>query len=196
MNKPEKIFDGLLVLQYQNGDKKALSLLVNRWHTKLCKQAYFYTKDIGIAKDIAQDSWSVIIKRIASLKEPNSFGSWALTIVNRKAIDWTRKNKRNKEKLQTYYENSQVNHDRKINNNNIEDDHTNITNSTTKVVLDTIKKLPKNQQIILRLFYVEEYSIFEISNILTISKGTVKSRLFYAREKLKSHLNLPKGKTK
>ena len=44
MNKPEKIFDGLLVLQCQNGDKKSFSLLVKRWHHKLCKQAYFTQK--------------------------------------------------------------------------------------------------------------------------------------------------------
>ncbi len=195
MNKTEKIFDGLLVLQCQNGNKKAFSLLVKRWHNKLCKQAFFYTKDIDISKDIAQDSWNVIIKRIEGLKEPNSFGSWALTIVNRKAIDWLRRNKKNEEKLYTYYENSHINSDPEINNKNVENDN-NITNNTAKNVLNVIKKLPKNQQIILTLFYVEEYSILEISNILTISKGTVKSRLFYAREKLKSHLNLLKGKTK
>ena len=196
MNKREKIFDGLLVLQCQNGSKKAFSLLVKRWHNKLCKQAFFYTKDIDLSKDIAQDSWNVIIRRIASLKEPNSFGSWALTIVNRKAIDWLRKHKKNEKKLHTYYENSQINHDTEINNNLIEDGDNNITDDTAKTVLNVIKKLPKNQQIILTLFYVEEYSILEISSILSISKGTVKSRLFYAREKLKSHLNLPKGKTK
>ncbi len=188
MIKPEKIFDGLLVLQCQNGDKKAFSLLVKRWHAKLCTQAYFYLKDKDIAKDIAQDSWSVIIKKINSLKDPNSFGAWALTITNRKAIDWLRKHEVNRGKVQTYYENSRVNYDTEIDNNTIEDDH-------TKIVLNAIKKLPENQQIILRLFYVEEYAIHEISNILNISKGTVKSRLFYAREKLKSHLNLLKGKT-
>ncbi len=196
MNKTEKIFDGLLVLQCQNGDKKAFSLLVKRWHNKLCKQAFFYTKDIDISKDLAQDSWNVIIKRIEDLKEPNSFGSWALTIVNRKAIDWLRQHKKNEEKLYAYYENSHINYDTEINNNHIEDGNNNITDDTAKIVLNIIKKLPKNQQIILTLFYVEEYSILEISNILTISKGTVKSRLFYAREKLKSHLNLLKGKTK
>ena len=99
-----------------------------------------------------------------------------------------RKYKKNEEKLHTYYENLEVNHDADSNNNSNDDN--------TKIVLNAIKKIPENQQIILRLFYVEEYSILEISNILYISKGTVKSRLFYAREKLKSHLNLLKGKTK
>jgi len=118
-----------------------------------------------------------LLKKIYSLKEANSFGNWALTIVNRKVIDWTRKNKRNKEKLHTYYKDSQENNDTD-NTYNTNDDH-------RENILRAIKKLPENQQIIMRLFYVEDCSILDISNILNISKGTVKSRLFYAREKLK-----------
>ena len=48
---------------------------------------------------------------------------------------------------------------------------------------------PKEKQDIIRLFYAEEYSITEISAFLKIPIGTVKSRLFKAREKLKSILN-------
>ena len=46
--------------------------------------------------------------------------------------------------------------------------------------------LPEGQQIVLKLFYTEEYSLIEICEILGLSLGTVKSRLFYAREKLKT----------
>lgn len=185
MNKPEKIFDGLLVLQYQNGDKKALALLVKRWHIKMCKQAYWYTKDSDVAKDIAQDSWSSILKHIYTLKNTNSFGSWALTIVNRKAIDWIRKEKNTDEKLHRFYENSKAKYDTKENCNSIDNDPTIVANDRTKIIINAIKNLPNNQQIIIRMFYLEEYTIQEIGVILEISKGTVKSRLFYAREKLK-----------
>ncbi len=185
MNKPEKIFDGLLVLQYQNGDKKALALLVKRWHVKMCKQAYWYTKNIDVAKDIAQDSWGVILKNMHSIKDTNSFGSWALTIVNRKAIDWIRRSKKTNEKLYQFYENSKANYETIENNNNIDIDSNIVTINRTKTIISAINNLPENQQIIIRMFYLEEYTIQEISVILKISKGTVKSRLFYAREKLK-----------
>ena len=52
-------------------------------------------------------------------------------------------------------------------------------------LLKAIKKLPEQQQIVIRLFYVEDYTLKEISEILNISIGTAKSRLFHAREKLK-----------
>jgi RNA polymerase sigma-70 factor (ECF subfamily) len=188
MIKHKKAFDGLLVLQCQNGDKKAFSLLVKRWHIKLCEQAFWYVKDLDIAKDIAQDCWTIILKRIYNLQEPNSFGSWALTIVYRKSIDWLRKEKNVDKKLHDYYEDSKTNYDTVENNTIISNDTIFTHNDTINVIMNAIKDLPQNQQIILRLFYLEECSINEIASILKITTGTVKSRLFYAREKLKSIL--------
>ncbi len=188
MTKPEKIFDGLLVLQYREGSKKALSLLVKRWHTKLCKHAYYYVKDTDVAKDIVQDSWRAILKDLATLKDVNSFGNWALIIVNRKAIDYLRSKQKTDERLHQYYENKKMNYDTTKTTHINTDDHNLVTDDRTEIIMNGIKKLPDNQRIILRLFYLEEYSILEICKILEISKGTVKSRLFYAREKLKSIL--------
>jgi len=195
MNNSEKIVDGKLVLQCRNGDKKAFSLLVKRWHQKFCKQAYWYTKDKDLAKDIAQESWIIIFRKLDTIKDPNSFGSWALSILNRKAIDALRKEKRIDTKSHSYHENPQVENDAIENNKNVDNCNNNIDTDSSRIIMNSIKKLPENQQVVLRLFYVEEYSVVEISSILKVSKGTVKSRLFYAREKLKSHLNLPKGKT-
>ena len=65
----------------------------------------------------------------------------------------------------------------------------NDTNETLKKeLLKAIKNLVEHQQTVLRLFYVEAYSLKEIGNILNIPVGTAKSRLFHAREKLKETL--------
>jgi RNA polymerase sigma factor (sigma-70 family) len=56
------------------------------------------------------------------------------------------------------------------------------------LVQKAILSLPANQQVVLRLFYTEGYSLNEISDILEIAVGTVKSRLFHGREKLKTIL--------
>jgi len=52
-----------------------------------------------------------------------------------------------------------------------------------------IQQLPMSQRIVLSMFYMENLSLAEISSVLDVSKGTVKSRLFYAREKLKTIIN-------
>jgi len=154
MRKPGNIFDGLLVLQAQSGDKKALSLLVRRWHPKMYRQAYWYTKDPDKAKDIVQDSWSVILKKIYKLNNTNSFGSWVLTIVNRRAIDAIRSSKRINEKLHTYYEHSKLNYDNNKDNFETNADRTTLADDHSKVIVNAIRSLPDNQELIIRMFYL------------------------------------------
>lgn len=55
-------------------------------------------------------------------------------------------------------------------------------------IIQGIRLLPIEQQEVIKLFYTEEYSLKEIAEILRIKHGTVKSRLFHAREKLKTIL--------
>ena len=176
MKNAKKIFEGLLVLQYLSGSKKAFSLLVKRYNSKMCNHAYWFIYDKDIAKDIVQDSWGIIIKKLPYLKKPNSFGSWAMQIVTRKSIDYLNKNNRDREKLKDYYNEPKVDNDL---------DH---KESDLIKVHEAIKGLPQDQQVVLRLFYLEEYSLKEISEILDKSEGTVKSRLYHAREKLKTIL--------
>ncbi|GAA4277972.1 sigma-70 family RNA polymerase sigma factor [Aquimarina mytili] len=161
-------------MQCQLGNKKAMELLVQRWHGRFCKQAYWYTNDIEVSKDVAQDSWSKILQKIHSLKDPNKFGSWALTIVTRCAIDWQRKHKKEQENINFY---------QKVNTSS--QAHQDNDDMVFILLKKSIKELPKNQQIVLHLFYIEEYSIKQISKIMDVSTGTIKSRLFNAREKLK-----------
>ena len=171
-----KVFDALLVLQYQAGDKTALGILVKRYHKKFCSHAYWYTHDFDASKDIVQDCWGIIIKKLGNLRDPNCFSSWALRIITRKSLDFLNQNKSKRGKLKQFH---QAKYEIIL-----EDD-----NNPDLVGLHVaIRSLSKNQQIVLRLFYTQEYSLIEISEILDISIGTVESRLFHSREKLKTIL--------
>lgn len=177
MNKKQRLRDCKLILDYQSGNTDALSILVQHWHKTFCDKAYWLVKDADVAKDIAQDSWGVIISKIGQLKNPESFGGWALRIVYTKSINWINSNKRLHQNLENYkYEQEIIDLER--------------TDDTLikEALLKMIKTLPENQQVVIRLFYLQEYSLKEISDILNISVGTAKSRLFHAREKLKGIL--------
>ena len=176
MGDTKKIFDALLVLQHQTGNKKAFPLLVNRYHVKMCRHAFWYTHDLSISQDIAQESWSVILKKIGNLKDPNSFGSWAMRIVTRKSLDYLNKNNRERLVLKDLYQNKTE--------DNPEDNRASQL-AQLKVAITT---LPEDHRQVLHLFYIEEYSLKEIGEILEIATGTVKSRLYHAREKLKTIL--------
>lgn len=181
MKKAKQMRDADLVKNHQSGDKTSLPILVERWHLQFCKLAFWIVKDADVAKDIAQESWSVIIKKLADLKEPKKFKSWAISIVNRKAIDWIRtKNIENRKLVKFYNENK----------TKTEGSFSTVDDNLVlrKTLLKSIEKLSVEQQMVLKLFYTQSYSLREISEILKISLGTVKSRLFHAREKLKTIL--------
>lgn len=166
--------DTVLIEKYKLGDSKVLPILVTRWHKIFCNKAYWVVKDADIAKDIAQDSWLTIINKIDHLENPERFKGWALRIVYTKSIDYIKKSNLERIRLNSLkYEEYVELLDKK------ED------NAIKKKLFEAIRSLPIEKQNVIRLFYVESYSLKEISEILNISVGTVKSRLFQAREKLK-----------
>lgn len=71
--KSNQSIDEELVEAYKAGDKSALATLVKRWHKVFCDKAYWLVKDKDAAKDIAQDSWTVIIQKIDTLNDPKQF---------------------------------------------------------------------------------------------------------------------------
>ena len=179
MNKNKILSDATLVVNYQNGDKKTISLLVKRWHVSFCNYAFWIVKDVDLAKDIAQESWTIIINKLVDLKEPEKFKSWAISIVNRKAIDYIRTKNREQKKIQQFYNEKTV-------ESSVADIADNL--ALKQKLLKAIEKLSEAQQMVVKLFYVEAYSLKEISELLSVSIGTTKSRLFHAREKLKTTL--------
>lgn len=171
-----KVLEELLLIKSQQGDRKALSLLVKKWHPKVVRHAQFIVHDHEAAQDIAQECWHSVVKGLSRLQDPSRFGSWILRITHNKAIDWIRKNKKEPEEelLEVYKDTGET-------------DLPELSSEMTEV--EKVKKiltiLPDQHRLILTLFYLEEQSLKDISRILSLPKGTVKSRLFYARELLK-----------
>lgn len=177
MFKTNSDSDEKLVRQLQSGDMKALPQLVKRWHKDFCTKAYWLTKDPDLSKDIAQDCWRIIIDKIADLKDPKNFKSWAFRIVYSKSFDALRDIQRKRNELQWYaYSQTEV------------EEEPSDDSELKKKLLKQIKALPEHQQTVIRLFYVEDYSLKEIGKLLNISVGTAKSRLFHARETLKTKI--------
>jgi len=166
---PNQVFDELLVMQYQAGDQKALELLIKRWNPKIMVYALRNINDQQGAEDVAQEVWLAAIKGVHRLHNHTKIGSWLLGITHNKSMDWIKKN-------------AKIDHSITIENSpTIE-----LTSDDQIIKMrQAIQELKLEQRNILTLFYLEGYSLIEISEILKISKGTVKSRLYYARESLK-----------
>ena len=159
--------DQLLVMDAQDGSARAMDGLVKRWQKRLWRHARRLTGDREAAWDVTQSAWYDIIRRLRKLHDPAGFPAWAYKITTCKSIDWIKKKKRNK---------SVPLEDLEVMASDVK---------TTSDIEEFIAKLDIDKRAVLSLYYFEELSIAEISEILKIPAGTVKSRLHTARNELK-----------
>ncbi|MEP5610972.1 MAG: sigma-70 family RNA polymerase sigma factor [Cyclobacteriaceae bacterium] len=178
MRTSDRIIDEWLVINCQQGDRKALELLVKRWDSRILKRAYITTQDYSASKDIAQDAWITIIKKLRSLKDPGAFEWWSLRIATTKSIDWIRANQLSRKRDET----------RRMAQEDFMETQAAPAEEIIVSLRAAIQELPEGQQQVVRMFYQENLNILNIARILDLPTGTVKSRLFQARERLKKIL--------
>lgn len=184
MYKKSQILDEWLVLKAQEGDQQAFRQLVIKWHKKLLYQSHIRTKDWHEAEDIVQEVWQWVLGNLNKLKETSKFGAWIRTIVDRRSIDWVRKQQ--KQRDNQYLIANGFNETDQLSLTDTFDTATDTHENQLKVLELTLNQLNAESKLVLVLYYLESHSIESIAGILNIPKGTVKSRLFHAREKLKS----------
>ena len=165
----------MLVMDAQDGDRKAMEQLVGRWQKRLWQHAYRMTCDQQGAWDITQQTWYDIIRKLRKLHDPAKFKAWAYKITTCKSIDWIKKkNKSRQRQIDTFDIFPAVSQD--------------------EIGLkELMNKLTIAKKAVLSLYYFEQLSIPEISMVMKIPTGTVKSRLHNARSELKElWLNMEK----
>lgn len=168
----EQIVDEILVMDCQSGRAKALDLLVSRWQKRLWRYACRLTGDAEGAWEVTQESWLGIVRGIRRLNDPALFRPWAYRIVTNKANDWIKqKIKRSPSELESPLE---------------PQGHDNQQIRETAADLEAILvRLGERSRTVLTLYYLEELDIAEITRVLNIPAGTVKSRLHTARAEFK-----------
>jgi len=169
MNQAEQ---DLLVLTAQDGNHRAFGLLVKLYHNKLYGFAFKLTSNRDVANDAVQNAWLKASKNLRKLKDPRAFKSWIYRLVRWSALDLVKKSNHDKKVLEEFYNEDFF-------SNEIENEFAN------SGLAELIEKLPNIEKQIIHLFYLDELTIKELSIILEIPVGTVKSRLFRARNLLK-----------
>ncbi len=154
------------------GDRHAFELLYKRWHPKLLRFAFRQTGDADAAKDIMQDAALLIAKNISRLDDPHKFSAWAYTIVRRRAADHINRKIKDRKGLASIAETAA---------------HVVPEMSDSDLsIRQAMRLLSPEDRLILTLFYVDGLKGPEMAAAMGIPLGTLKSRLFTARGKLKS----------
>ena len=162
-----------IIAQIKKGDKEAFAQLIEEYKLTIYKTAKAILKDEDDVCDAIQDTALSIYKSISNLKNEKYFKTWVIRITINKCYDIIAKNRLNSEKMEKvkFY-------DEEIHNSF---DKNVILKTDLETALNT---LDEDLRVTTVLYYYNDLSIAEISNILDIPKGTVKSRVSRAREKL------------
>lgn len=154
---------------------RALELLARRWHPRLLRDATYLTGDAEAARDVAQEAWIGIARGVRRLQDPARFRSWAHRIVVHKSRDWIRRERAKRHAVQRAADQA-------------EQPAAEQPRDDIARLRAALAELPADQRTVLSWFYLEEMSVREIAAALSIPAGTVKSRLYHARNALRSCL--------
>ena len=162
---------------FLEGDNEVFNTLIIRHRKKLTNFIIAYVKNIEIAEDIAQDSFLYMIINKVEYDFKYSFKTYLYTIAKSRALNYLKMNK------QTIYIDE-------IFNNNLDENIENnfIIKENYKVLIKTIKKLKKDYQMVIYLYFFQGFKYKEISKILNQSISKTKMAIHRAKKLLEKYL--------
>jgi len=193
-NNKYEFTDEELIAKFQNGDEGAFEELVHRYAGRLLNFVYRFVYDKKEAEDIVQDTFLRVYMNRHAYREIAKFSTWIYTIAANLAKTFLRKKKYRKVMFL-----SQMGPDENKDFEIKDEEEIRIIEKDMRVDEETIQrallKLPEHFKTILILRDIQELSYEEISNILEIPIGTVKSRINRARLRLQKEISkILKGK--
>jgi len=175
----EHILTEWLVVNCQLGDAEALQQLMKIWYPKLLRYAYRQLGDQQKAQDAVQITLEVVSKTIRRIKDPASFAKWVYQILQNKSVDILRQKQR-QDKIYNEYTQYQGIHNAVHHRVDKESDGFEFE--------QMLSGLEPHLYQLVHLHYLEGFSMLEISDLLAIPAGTVKSRLHQARKLIQRNL--------
>ena len=180
-----KITDEELIKKFQNGDRSSYNELVFRYKDRILNFIFRFTYDRTAAEDLTQDTFLKLYLKKDSYREISKFSTWLYTIASNLAKTELRKIKRRK----TYSISD-------LSNSDMEDkiftdphcDNKKIDKNENHLLNIAIQELEPDFRIIIILREIQELSYENISRILKLPLGTVKSRINRGKLKLREIL--------
>jgi len=170
----ERVYDELLVTLARSGDRTAANRLAARWYPRLMRTALRLVQDRTDAEEAVQEAWAGICRGWPRLSDPAMFPGWAFGILRRKCVDRIRKAQVERTRtapIETAPEPSQPHR------------------AELQIEIDqALAGLSHDHRLAAILYFGEELNLNEIAAVTGVPVGTAKSRIFKARQHLKSRL--------
>ncbi|OGQ99668.1 MAG: hypothetical protein A2505_09345 [Deltaproteobacteria bacterium RIFOXYD12_FULL_55_16] len=174
-----------LVRAFRQGDQQAFNRLVTLYQRKIYNLALGYVKQEDEAKDLTQDIFVTVFRQIDKLKDENKFGAWLYQL----ALNHCR-NRYQKLRRHGFFSSQSLEEPEtdphSSSGGTPEKDYE--RSNTARLVREAIASLTPAEKEVILLRDLQELSYEEISEILALPLGTVKSKLNRARLALKNRL--------
>lgn len=179
-----------LVRKARGGDLAAYDQLVQRYQERIYATVYHMTSNHEDANDIAQEAFIKAFRALKSFKGGSSFYTWLYRIAVNKTINFL-KQRKNKTQMSLNDLDFQAEHDPDL--------VALISDKTPRrdaglselqeKLNEAMQKLSDDHRMVVTLHDVQGLSHDEIADIMGCNIGTVRSRLFYARQQLQAYLS-------
>lgn len=181
--------EALLIADLCEGDETALAPLVEKYKRMVYRLAMQITKNHADADDVMQETFIKVYRSIRTFRKDAAFETWLYRIAVNEALNFVKRRERQREStLETASESeyeamtryrAQIDHDPHVHAEKAELRHH---------VTEAVNNLSLKHRTVVILHEFEGLTHAEIASILHCSEGTVRSRLHYARKKLRTLL--------
>ncbi len=184
----EQVTDQVLIERVQNGDKQAFNLLVIKYQNKVCNLISRYISNSGDVQDVAQEAFIKAYRALPSFRGESAFYTWLYRIAVNTAKNHVVARGRRPPATDVDAENAE-NYDnggalKEISN----PENLLLSEQLKQVVFSTIDSLPEDLKMAITLREIEGLSYEEIALVMECPVGTVRSRIFRARETVEKRI--------
>jgi RNA polymerase sigma-70 factor (ECF subfamily) len=185
----ENVFS--LVQRAKTGDLSAFDSLMVRYRQRLYAVIYNMTMNAEDAADLTQESFVKAFRSLSKFREKSSFYTWLYRIGVNLTLSFLKKRK-----IRQFFSFDQASNDGGMSKDLEAVSSTSSTsvkkalnNELHEKLNEALSKLSDKHRTIVVLFEIDGLGHKEIAKIMNCTAGTVRSRLFYAKQQLQSHLS-------
>ncbi len=180
--------DEELVLRVQQGDKSAYDLLVIKYQHRIIQLVNRYIKDPSDAQDVAQEAFIKAYRALGNFRGESAFYTWLYRIAINTAKNYLMSRSRRSADAQVdVLDAEQIEKAPQL--QGMETPERQLLNEEIVETIKTaIAKLPEEMRVAIMLREFEGMSYEEIAQAMDCPVGTVRSRIFRAREAIDSKL--------
>ncbi|MGH8652892.1 MAG: RNA polymerase sigma factor RpoE [Gammaproteobacteria bacterium] len=177
-----------LVERVKRGDKAAFDLLVLKYQHRIVKLVSRYVRDPSDALDVAQEAFLKAYRAIPKFRGESAFYTWLYRIAINTAKNYLVMMSRRPAEIEFEAADGEAPELESILKDPATPENLLLTEEIRKTIVEAIEALPEDLRTAINLREVEGLSYEEIAQVMSCPIGTVRSRIFRAREAIDKRL--------